>query len=692
MDLFNATKEDIRQYFHATFSQYEDLFTVIADEESFFVRPDSLRHPLIFYYGHTAVFFINKLILRKYITQRINPRFEALLAVGVDEMSWDDLNVARYDWPTVAEVREYRNTVRKAIEDFIQGLPEKEQGVGIGWESPYWIIMMGIEHERIHLETSSVLIRQLEIQRVKQQPSWPVCPKSGDAPENELVEIPAGHVSLTRSSEGNQQFYRWDNEYGEHEVDVPGFKASKYLVSNREFLGFVEAGGYQNESLWTDEGWRWKTYRQREYPLFWIKTADGWMFRTMASEIAMPWDWPVEVNYLEAKAFCNWKGGNTRLPTEDEWYLLHQSQAKSAGPKGMIANIDLKQYASSVPVSANKHGELFDVVGNVWQWTETPIDGYKGFQVHPAYDDFSVPTYDGRHNLIKGGSWISTGNEAMFDSRYAFRRHFFQHAGFRYIVSEAPVPESEDNTYEMDQEISQLCEYNYGAKNLGVENFPKRLADLCSRLLATRSCESGFILGCTAGRSAFELAGTVPNLTATDVTARYIQTAVKMQTRGTVRYAIKDEGEIFSYKEARVQLGENSVSFMQADPSNLDKKYTGYDFVLAENIIDRIYNPRNFLANIHTRINASGLLIIASAYDWSEKLTPKQNWVGGCNGRESFDVLSEILSANFRLVEEPVDMEYVMRDTRRKFTYKLAQVSVWEKKESGAHSPVFVDR
>ncbi len=102
-------------------------------------------------------------------------------------------------------------------------------------------------------------------------------------------------------------------------------------------------------------------------------------------------------------------------------------------------NINLEHYASPCPVTEFGFGDFHDVVGNVWQWTETPITGFPGFEVHPCYDDFSTPTFDARHNLIKGGSWISTGNEATRDSRYAFRRHFFQHAGFRYIESEKAV-------------------------------------------------------------------------------------------------------------------------------------------------------------------------------------------------------------------------------------------------------------
>ena len=75
------------------------------------------------------------------------------------------------------------------------------------------------------------------------------------------------------------------------------------------------------------------------------------------------------------------------------------------------ANWNLEHFASSVPVDTFAHGEFFDLVGNVWQWNETPMYAFDGFKVHPLYDDFTVPTYDNRHNLIKGGSWISTGKE-----------------------------------------------------------------------------------------------------------------------------------------------------------------------------------------------------------------------------------------------------------------------------------------
>jgi hypothetical protein len=89
---------------------------VLTCDEAYYKKPISLRHPLIFYLGHTATFFINKLLLAGLIERRINPRLESMFAIGVDEMSWDDLNDARYDWPSVAEVPDYRQQVRAVVD------------------------------------------------------------------------------------------------------------------------------------------------------------------------------------------------------------------------------------------------------------------------------------------------------------------------------------------------------------------------------------------------------------------------------------------------------------------------------------------------------------------------------------------------------------------------------------------------
>lgn len=157
-----AKRAELLRYFHATFDRYESLFEVLSCDEAYYTKPISLRHPLIFYFGHTATFFINKFLLAGLIDQRIDPRLESMFAIGVDEMSWDDLDDARYDWPTVDEVRAYRRQARQVIDGVIRHTPF---ALPIGWNDPFWAVLMGIEHERIHLETSSVLMRQHALDR-----------------------------------------------------------------------------------------------------------------------------------------------------------------------------------------------------------------------------------------------------------------------------------------------------------------------------------------------------------------------------------------------------------------------------------------------------------------------------------------------------------------------------------------------
>ncbi len=238
-EMTSFTREQIRAYFHQTSDLYESLFEALKSDEAYYIKPINLRHPLIFYYGHTHTFFINKLILAGLITQRVHPQFESMFAVGVDEMGWDDVNDKNYDWPTPSAVKAYRAKVRQAVDHLIMSMPLTPS---IDWESPWWPILMGIEHERIHLETSSVLIRQHDLRYVQTSANWTSCSLTNQiAPANSLVPIPALDTVLNKSA----QHYGWDNEYGLSNVQCAGFQAAKYLTSNAEFLRFVEAGGYQ---------------------------------------------------------------------------------------------------------------------------------------------------------------------------------------------------------------------------------------------------------------------------------------------------------------------------------------------------------------------------------------------------------------------------------------------------------------
>lgn len=683
-----AKRREIRAYFHATSDRYERLFETLRGGDAYYKNSIPLRHPLIFYLGHTSTFFTNKLLLAGVLKERINPRMESMFAVGVDEMSWDDLNTTHYEWPSVEEVRAYRNSVRNAVDQLIGEIPLT---LPIGWNSPWWTILMGIEHELIHLETSSVLIRQHALEYIKPHSDWEPCRKSGPAPQNQFVTVPAGTVHLGKSK--TDPIYGWDNEYGHHIVEVPIFQASRYLVSNQEFLAFVQANGYAMEGCWEEEGRAWQSHMHAEHPTFWVKQGSKWQLRLMTEEVPMPWDWPVEVNYHEAKAFCNWKaaasGQLVRLPTEDEWYRLYDVAGLSEVPRTVAAagNIHLDYFASGCPVTEFPQGEFFDVVGNVWQWTETPAYPFEGFDVHPHYDDFTTPTFDDQHNLIKGGSWISCGNESLKSARYAFRRHFFQHAGFRYVIATTPAVQYGSH-YETDKLLSEYAEFHYGDTYFGVPNFPVALAELAIAAMSDKPAHKALDLGCASGRATFELARHFDHVTGIDFSARFIGQGVQLAEQGVLRYTLMDEGELVLYKERSLTgLGlenvKHKVEFYQGDACNLKPLFSGYDLILAANLIDRLYDPAKLLTTIHSRLNPGGLLLIASPYTWLKEHTKRESWIGGFKrDGESFgtlDGLKEILGSHFRLVHGPQEVPFVIRETKHKFQHTLSEVTIWER-------------
>ena len=126
-----------------------------------------------------------------------------------------------------------------------------------------------------------------------------------------------------------------------------------------------------------------------------------------------------------------------------------------------------------------------------------------------------MPTYDGRHNLFKGGSWISSGNESRRASRYAFRRHFFQHAGFRYVIADSEV-ETVSSNYENDKLLSEYAEFHYGDRYYDVANFPQTLAQLAIETMGDKAMNKALDLGCADGRASFELAKSFEHVTGID--------------------------------------------------------------------------------------------------------------------------------------------------------------------------------
>jgi len=679
-------RKEIKKYFHDTYDTFEKVFEVLKDDDVFYQQSEITRHPMIFYFGHTATFFINKLINMRIIENRINPNFESIFAIGVDEMMWDDTDSKRYTWPAVQDVREYRDEVRKVVDNLIDTLPLT---LPITKDSAMWIILMGCEHERIHIETSLVLHRQMPIEFIKDSDYFDVIPTSNNDLKNEMITIPSAHIKL--GVDNTHNLYSWDNEYGNYEEDVKEFQTSKYLVSNAEFMEFVKADGYKIEKYWSEEGKKFLELTNARHPTFWVKDGKNYKYRTLSKIIDMPLNFPADVNALEAQAFCNYKsqkdGVMYTLPSEVEYKAI----CKYAELENLLdfstdkANQNLINF-SSCDVDTHSFNGIYDVVGNVWQWSRTSIFGFEGFEPHVAYDDFSTPTFDDKHALILGSSWASSGNLIMNDSRYAFRRHFFQNAGFRYVITNNEDKKDMD-IYESDALVSQYCEFQYGDTHFGVENFAKECAKVAEKF--TINTTKALDLGCATGRATFELAKTFDEVEGIDFSVRFVQVGTKLKEDGVVAFQSPSEAELFVNKKVTIEeLGyddlKEKVTFWQGDACNLKPNFNSYDMILATNLIDRLYQPRLFLDTVSERLNADGILILTSPYTWQESSTKKEFWLGGYkdeNGNDvnTIDTLKTILNDKFELIHTQ-DLDFVIKETKRKYQHTVSEVSIWKKK------------
>ena len=595
--LDTATKEEIRDYFLNGYEFFESIFDVLKPE-AFYTKSEPTRHPMIFYYGHTAVFFINKLYITGLIDERINPHFESIFAIGVDEMAWDDLENKNYDWPKLEEVKEYRQKVKERVLRFIDETPLK---LPITWEDPFWIVLMGCEHERIHIETSSVLHRQMPLCYIRQNERFKPQSSDGETVKNELVTIPATQVKLGKDR--SDPFYGWDNEYGEQLHDLKSFAVSKYLVTNGEFLEFVLDGGYERKEFWDEEGRAFLHRRKPKHPHFWVKEGEQFRYRAYDRVIDMPLDFPVDVNALEAEAFCRWKGqkeGKTyKLLSEAEYMAVYERFYDKEIITHGDANVNFAYGFSSCSVTRFQHGELYDVAGNAWCWSRTPIDGYAGFEVHKAYDDFSTPTFDGKHNLILGASWASSGNELLRHSRYAFRKHFFQHASFRYCISENEDGGSE--AVEKDPEVIEKLEAEYLSADY--------IKPVVNALKHIHNTTKALDMGCGCGRSTYELAKHFEKVEGLDFSARFIKTAVELQHRNYLKYAKEDVTKLLEFDTSSVR---EKVQFWQADEDNLKNVFKGYDFVLYHG------SSEHFLKHLQEITNKRAVIVCLSKIEQIE--------------------------------------------------------------------------
>lgn len=738
-NLATCTRREVQDYFDSGWTLTETLFAGLKGEEAFFRPPyHGLRHPMVFYFCHPPVLYVNKLLIAGLIAAPLNPYFEKLFEVGVDEMRWDDMSKNEMLWPSVDEVRAYRAAVYAAVSQVIATHPGLAEGhATITLNDPLWALFMGFEHERIHLETSAVLIHELPLDYVQRHDAWPALypvtphdastalrPRPGtDYPVLALRDVAATRITLGKPADWPS--YGWDNEYGSRSVRVEAFRASTQLVSNGAFHEFVAAGGYREDRFWSPNGLAWRSYRNIKWPTFWVPDGPAglhrYKLRTLFEVIDMPWDWPAEVNGHEAYAYCQWKSEQDsttyRLPSENEHHALRDLvhsvsddmalQCDGVAFRQQGINLNLA-YGSSMPVDAGRitSAGFHDVFGNVWQWLADDLNPLPGSEVHPLYDDFSSPCYDGQHQMILGGSWVSTGEMAGPWARFHFRPHFFQHAGFRLVEAAhdggAIHLDSDDSAHQVYEDRQMVNDYmllHFGSQAdqmphaFGPQTateFPLR----CAQWLLEGAPEFGagtqraLEIGCAVGRASFELARGYQEVIGVDLSRAFIDTAEILQSDGHFDYFRKDEGELGAHLTAHVApaIDRHRVAFRQADACSLPADYVDFDAVLMANLLCRLPSPKSLLGRLggpRGLVKVGGLVALFSPYSWLEQFTPHGAWPGGFEkaGRaiKTADALREFFTQEGFELRREEEVPLVIREHHRKYQYIVTHAMLWQR-------------
>jgi putative 4-mercaptohistidine N1-methyltranferase len=247
------------------------------------------------------------------------------------------------------------------------------------------------------------------------------------------------------------------------------------------------------------------------------------------------------------------------------------------------------------------------------------------------------------------------------------------------------------NPYETDELLNQYLGFHYGDTYFGVENYAAHCARLCLQHSEGRTRRTALDLGCAVGRSAFELATVFEQVIAVDLSARFIDASIRLQTGEAMDYWLQDEGQIgrnssVCLKQSPLWENADRVVFEQGDACVKRTNEPVADLVFAGNLIDRVAQPAAFLRGLEHRVALGGLLIISSPYTLLPDYTPIENWIGGTvkEGKplSMRQGMESLLSPAFRLLGEPEEVPFVIRETARKYQHSVAQMTVWERRSA----------
>ncbi len=244
------------------------------------------------------------------------------------------------------------------------------------------------------------------------------------------------------------------------------------------------------------------------------------------------------------------------------------------------------------------------------------------------------------------------------------------------------------NPYETVELVNQYMEFHYGDSYFNIENYPARCAKLCLQLMADRKKGKALDLGCAVGRTSFELAHEFDEVIGLDLSARFIECATKLKEKGSLKYNVITEGELVTPSKAELSKlnldkTKDKVSFYQEDACNLDSHHEEYDLIFAGNLLDRLQDPKQFLRSVHNYLSVNGILVMSSPYTLLVEYTPRENWMGGYVENEKeihvLEGMKTVLESHFSMINEPIDVPFVIRETKRKFQHTVAELSCWKR-------------
>ncbi|OFZ99341.1 MAG: hypothetical protein A3H35_07055 [Betaproteobacteria bacterium RIFCSPLOWO2_02_FULL_62_17] len=288
--------------------------------------------------------------------------------------------------PPLALVREYRSDVDQRIGKTIENHGHEPEFRGL--------MDLGINHEQQHQELILTDLKNL----LSLNPLAPVYRAA--AAQAAQSGSPLSWVGFERGmvliGARDDQFC-FDNELPRHEQYLGAYALGSRLVTNGEFLEFIEAGGYRDAGLWLSEGWNWVQNNGIVHPIYWSREGDDWREFTLAGMRALDPRVPVShVSYFEADAYARWAGA--RLPTEAEW---------EHAAVGYPIEGNFLDDGRNHPAAAAAGEGLAQLFGDLWEWTSSSYSPYTGYRAPEG----AIGEYNGKfmvnQYVLRGGSCVT---------------------------------------------------------------------------------------------------------------------------------------------------------------------------------------------------------------------------------------------------------------------------------------------